>query len=177
MNAQEKNNFELIGDLITQSIEKIELKSDEVNLNLIISEGFEPLQNRIYSAFKDKFSAVSVKKSDQSLINYSINSINVEYGETFKDGFFGDIFAERKIEISGNYSIIENSKLVETKDFLESIEDTVNFGNLKSIENYSLPFTQGEKPNEPFLSGLTEPAIAIGTAIVTVVLFFTVRSN
>ncbi len=55
--------------------------------------------------------------------------------------------------------------------------DTVSYENVSSYENPSIPFTQAEAPAEPFWSGITEPAIAIGTVIITLLLFFTVRSK
>ena len=48
---------------------------------------------------------------------------------------------------------------------------------IKSLENESFPFTKGAVPPEPFLSGLAEPLIAIGTAAVIIALFFSIRSK
>ena len=55
--------------------------------------------------------------------------------------------------------------------------DTVLFDEIKSLSNSSLPFTKGEAPAEPFFASLWEPVIAVGTAIVTIFLFFTIRSK
>jgi len=55
--------------------------------------------------------------------------------------------------------------------------DTVKVEDINSLENPAFPFTQASVPPEPFLSGIAEPIIAIGTAALAVVLFFTIRSE
>jgi hypothetical protein len=82
---------------------------------------------------------------------------------------------QRKIDLSGSYSISKETVISERFDY--AYIDTVSVDDAKAIENPSFPFTQAEIPSEPFFSSLLEPAIAIGSAALAVILFFTIRSK
>ena len=107
-------------------------------------------------------------------VNFVIDDSFVRYSEPEKDGFFGDFYAERTIELSGNFFISNQSDI---KDFKLTIKDTINVEDVEEVENRSYPFTQGELPPEPFFSSILEPVVAIGAAAVVVILFFSVRSK
>ena len=109
------------------------------------------------------------------MINYSIDNASVKYGEMERDGFWGDFIMPRKIELGGNYSL--SNRIINSQTFNLTYYDTVAVDNVKVIENPSFPFTQGEVPSEPFFSGLFEPVVAIGSAAIAVILFFTIRSK
>ncbi len=99
----------------------------------------------------------------------------VEYGEMFRDGWFGTHYIQRYSTIFGNYlqTFSESGK----REFEITKVDTVKVEDLKYLENDSYPFTKGTIPSEPFLSGFAEPLIAIGVAAAVIVIFFTVRSE
>jgi hypothetical protein len=99
----------------------------------------------------------------------------IEYGEMFKDGWFGSHFIQRYSTIFGNY--LQNYTEDGKRKFEITRLDTIKVEDIKYLDNDSFPFTKGTIPPEPFLSGLAEPLIAIGTAAVVVVLFFTIRSK
>jgi len=108
---------------------------------------------------------------------YSIDNAKVNYDEIFRDGFLGGFMLVRTAELNGNYIIKENSNIVKADTFIVSITDTTSLENKSKLENPSLHFTQSEFPPEPFFSGLLEPVIAVGTFVVSLLLFFTVRSK
>jgi hypothetical protein len=108
-------------------------------------------------------------------INYVLDQAKVKYGNIFRSGFFGSYYLPRKIEVSGNYSIKNNAFIY--KEFHYNYLDTVQVDSVKTLENSSYSFTQGNVPAEPFFSSLFEPLIAIGTAAIAVFLFFTIRSK
>jgi hypothetical protein len=118
--------------------------------------------------------------SDNSLddnvvnVNFVIDNSNVTYSDPERDGIFGDFFTERTIDLSVNYLISSNQSL---KSFNLTSKDTINVKDVENVENRSYPFTQGELPPEPFFSSLLEPIVAIGSAAVIIVLFFSVRSK
>lgn len=112
--------------------------------------------------------------SGSAKVNFVIDNAQVNYSEPRKNGIFGDFFTERSIKLSGNYFIPEKSKV---NKFVFTAKDTVRVDDIEEIENRSFPFTQGEIPPEPFFSSLLEPVVALGTAAVTVILFFSVRSK
>nr|MCU0406297.1 hypothetical protein [Ignavibacteriaceae bacterium] len=99
----------------------------------------------------------------------------VEYGEMFRDGWFGTHYIQRYSTIFGNY--LNTFSTTGKKEFEITRMDTVKVDDLKFIENESFPFTKGIAPSEPFLSGFAEPLIAICTAAAVIVIFFTVRSE
>jgi hypothetical protein len=99
----------------------------------------------------------------------------VEYGEMFRDGWFGTHYIQRYSTIFGNY--LNTFSDTGKQEFEITLVDTVKVDDIKFIENESFPFTQGTTPSESFLSGFAEPLIAIGTAAAVIVIFFTVRSE
>ena len=58
-----------------------------------------------------------------------------------------------------------------------SLTDTIALDKIDDLENKAYNFTRSEKPEEPFLSGLTEPLIAVSAIAVSIYLLFSVRSN
>lgn len=178
LNAQSRSNFDKINLLIDKSLNEItsQIEVNDLKLNLASPDQFRVLENRIKSVLKNgKSFSVDIKSSN--VLNYSLSEVKTEYGEAFTESLFGDVLSERIIKVKGSYSYAENSNLKKADMFNYSSKDTLKYDNLFGVENSALPFTQGEKPDEPIFSSLTEPIVAIGTAIVTVVLFFTVRSN
>lgn len=174
VNAQ-KTNMEQITGLIEKSVVKI-------NRNLIQSSvqfKFNSPEN--YSLFSNSVKAfLSEKKqitdNSPTILNYSLENINVEYPEIFRDGLFGNFLLARKVSIKGAYSFnSEGNEFADT--FTNSIIDTVAYESIRYIENPSLNFSKGIVPEEPFLSGIWEPVIAISALAASVYLFFTVRSN
>ena len=93
----------------------------------------------------------------------------------FRSGFFGTHYIQRYSTIFGNYlqSFSDKGK----QEFEITTLDTIKVEDINSLENPSYPFTQAPVPPEPFVSGLAEPLIAIGTAALVIVLFFTIRSE
>ena len=93
----------------------------------------------------------------------------------FKDGWFGSHYIQRYTTIFGNY--LQSFSKEGKKEFEITKIDTVKVEDIKYLENDSFPFTKSTIPPEPFISGVAEPLIAIGTAAVVVALFFIIRSK
>lgn len=110
-------------------------------------------------------------------LNYKVEEAEVTYPEMIKDGILADYSVKRELNYSGFFSLNSRNKSIAAKAFSFSLADTVGYGEINRIENPVLDFTKAELPEEPLWESLLEPAIAIGTIIVTVVLLFTVRSN
>ena len=117
------------------------------------------------------------KKEADEIINYSLDEAGVKYLDVFRDGLFGNYKVKRKIYLNGSLNIVRNNKIVSAKEIKLTEIDTVNYDKVKSLENFSLPFTQSNLPSVPFISGIIEPAVAIGTAVIAVYLFFKIRSK
>ena len=108
-------------------------------------------------------------------VDIVIEGAGIEYGEMYRDGWFGDHLIQRYTAIYGNY--LQTFSSIGKQDFMFEVIDTVRVEDIKYLENDSFPFTKGSIPPEPFISGLAEPIIAIGTAAVLIALFFSIRSK
>ncbi|MBZ0179817.1 MAG: hypothetical protein K8F36_11035 [Melioribacteraceae bacterium] len=177
--AQESDNYSLFKGLVSKSIENIIAESgnkyDSLSFNSVQSYSSLNSEAQIYF-FKSGLLNTSVNKSGKHF-EYSIQNASIRYDEIFRDGLLGKFMLVRTAELSGNYIITENSKIAKADSFYVSITDTTSLDDKSKLENPSLHFTQSEFPAEPFFSGLLEPVIAIGTFVVTLLLFFTVRSK
>ena len=179
--GQTKDNLEIYYSLIDSSginiVNHLPASSKNLDLNLNLGKDYTLFQNHLESIFyKYGYSIDSKNLNDnETKINYVLDKAQVKYGDIFRDGFFGSYLLPRKIEVSGNYSIKNNSFIY--KEFRYNYLDTVKVDSVKTLENSSYSFTQGNVPAEPFFSSLFEPIVAIGTAAIAVFLFFTIRSK
>lgn len=179
-NSQTISNLDKFYTLIdTATNQLIKDLGDAKKINLELNFGVD------YSVFANKVRGNLLRSGVQLIgdnseeqnfvrVNFVVDNSFVGYSEPEKDGIFGDFFTQRKLELSGNYFISNQSQV---KDFKLTVVDTINVENVEDIENRSYPFTQGELPPEPFFSSLLEPIVAIGAAAVVVILFFSVRSK
>lgn len=135
------------------------------------------LQNRAVSAISKILPITTEQSKSTKTIKYNLDKAGVNYNKTFKNGFLGTYKVERQFLLKGNYLISYNDQITESNDFEFTLSDTVDYDKLKELESISLQFARSELPPEPLLPSLLEPAIAIAAIAVTVVLFFTVRSN
>lgn len=179
--AQTKTNLSVFYNLVDSSVAKINQNISTPYLIISFTTGnyFDVFQNQIVSDFIKSGRTIlsdSVKNfSDVTRLNYVIDNANVKYGKMERDGLFGDFIMQRNIELSGSYSI--NNNVINAENFSVTYVDTVAVDEVKTIENTAYPFTQGEVPSEPFFSSLFEPIVAISSAVLVVILFFTVRSK
>lgn len=107
-------------------------------------------------------------------ISYVLEDLKLSYGEMFRKKFLGDYYLERNFLIMGNFVVPSSG---ESRKFTYTYKDSVKVEEVRDLENPNLPFTRGEIPSEPFLEGLPEPVIAVGTAAAAVILFFVLRSK
>jgi hypothetical protein len=176
---QTKTNLDVFYILVDSSvndfISKIPQSEDTLNLELNLGEGYSIFENKIIADLNSSGKFYGKKNNNAVQINYIMNDAKTEYGEIFRDGFFGDYFIPRTISIKGNYLIKNESSYL--KEFNFSSLDTINYDEINYAENESFPFTKGDIPSEPFFQGLLEPVVAIGAAAAAVILFFTIRSK
>jgi hypothetical protein len=179
--AQTQTNLDIFKELVNQSIiqslKGVHDSQENVYLNLKLGSSYKIFEDQIYRSVKSqKKSIVPVYNPQENLeLNYTMENASVSYGEIFRDGFLGGYFVLRKIFISGSYRLQGKTNLADNF-YCENV-DTVKFDDLRALENSSYPFTQGEIPSEPFFSSLFEPIVAVTTAAVVIILFFSVRSK
>lgn len=135
------------------------------------------LRNRAKASFSQNLPLTENESKSIKSLSYNLEKAGVNYNKTFKDGFLGTYKVERVFTLKGSYIVYYKDEVTKSEDFNYTVSDSVDYDELKNLESISLPFARSEMPPEPLLPSLLEPAIAIAAIAVTVVLFFTVRSN
>jgi hypothetical protein len=178
--AQTRTNLEIVNDLIEKSVSNIDPNIIDKNIlfNFIYnsSDSFNFLKARVIDSYLKKGISISENNSLENKLEHSINNISIEYSNPYKDGFFGRIMIERNIKVDAALLISDRS-LIKTVDLSNTYKDTIEVENISILENPSIPFTQSTVPELPLFSNLLEPIIVVGTLIVTIILFFTIRSK
>ncbi len=182
ISAQSKTNLELINSLIDTATEEIAGKlgstDSEISLKVNSPAEIKFLQNRVNYSLKSKgLKAVTENDPAKLKLVFNLDNAATSYLQIIKDGILGKLLLERELIISGTYYLENDYKVENSAEFNYTVIDTVLLEDIKKLENSSLPFAKDELPSEPFFSGIIEPAVALGTAVVAVILFFTVRSN
>lgn len=178
--SQAKTNLDLIYELLENSVLKTEslLNNRNFAFHFVYKspESFSFLKTNLISYYLRN--GITLKESDScdAKLEHTVKNIKVEYSNPFKDGFFGDLLVERTIYLDANL-LLSDKTGINTFDLSNSIKDTVAIANIDQIENPNVEFTKATIPELPFFSNLLEPIIVVGTLIVTIVLFFTVRSK
>lgn len=182
ISAQSKDNLSIffgLADSASNSvINTLSENCKEVKINFEQGNDFGVFTNQILKNFKSKKINIFTGNIDSlnfPVINFTIINAKVSYSSLFREGILGDYFTERKLSLSGNYSILNNGTFL--KKFNYSYSDTINYSQIKHFENGSYPFTNGEIPAEPFFSSFYEPVVAIGASALAIILFFTIRSK
>jgi hypothetical protein len=182
INAQVKTNLNVVDQLVEKTVTEISGalsgKSNDLEFHYYSSEEMMILKSSFVSSLlKNGYKIITDGNKKSSKLELALNSIDVNYTDTFRDGLFGNYLVERKIDLTGNYFISSDGKISDVVEFESTSLDTLDYEIIQTVENRALPFTRSELPSEPFFSSLLEPAIAIGAAAVTIYLFFTVRSK
>lgn len=149
-------------------------KNSAIKINFHSSTEYSILENRLTSYLIKNGFKLTQEPGLSLNIDFIITDAIVRYKDSFRDGLFGDILVERNILLKGNLLIPDNSF---SQDFSFFYEDNVKYEEINEIENRAYPFTQNNRPPEPFFSSLLEPVIAVGAAATAVILFFTIRSK
>ena len=182
MQSQTKTNLEVFYSLTDSLVSDINSELPEAKNQILLS-----LNNgEVYSIFNNNIKTDFIKSGKKVWdvppdeinipeVNIVIESASVNYGEVFKDGWFGSYYTNRQLSLKGNYLQTFSDKGKQNFNLVYS--DSILVDQIGELENASFPFTQGQIPSEPFLSGLVEPILAIGTAAAMVILFFSVRSK
>ena len=178
--AQNKTNLEMLNTLVDSSaftiISQISDLNNEYNIVYQTVAEYSALNKRIENSLVKNGITVKLESTTNN-ISYSISQAGVNYSDLFKDGIVGGYLLERKFILSGEYVIENSSTILSANTFYYTVTDTIPYDNFNFIENNSLPFTKSNVPSEPLFPSMLEPIVAITAVVITVVLFFTVRSN
>jgi hypothetical protein len=177
VSAQEKTNLGVFNELVDSSVAEVSaFIPDSVKvIDLELNNGPLSVFNAGVISSLSKRGYKLVNGTENLKLAFIIDEASTSYGEIYRDGFLGEYYVPRRIILSGDYNITRNTVLTHSFNF--AYQDTVNVDSVTSLENAAYPFTQGKLPAEPFFSGILEPVIAVGTAALAVILFFTIRSK
>ena len=170
--------YSLTDSLVNKINSEIPRSEKQIFLTLNLGQQYSLFANSIKDRFiKSGKEIIEEPESKTTIPNVDIviEGAGVEYGEMFRNGFFGTHYIQRYSTIFGNYLQTFSDNGLQKFEITKI--DTVKVEDISLLENPSFPFTQASVPPEPFLSGVAEPIIAIGTAALAVVLFFTIRSE
>ncbi len=178
--AQNLSNLEIFYGLVDSAVMEIFENPVNENTSVFFSsfEKFPVLYGKAASSqnFTGRKTESNFNEAG-NIILFNINDAEVKYSKPFRKGFFGKFFIKRDLTLTGNFILKQNGIIEKSGNFEKIYGDEVKLSDVPELENRALPFTQSEIPAEPFLSNLWEPALALGTAAITVFLFFTVRSK
>ncbi len=179
--GQTRTNLDVMNGLVDSVAAGIagHLSPDEKGFYLQFDTGDDYIifKNHLIAYFRrNGYKVYTSAEGDMNVtVSISLSDAKVSYGDMFREGFLGAFYLPRHIALSGNYGIYRES--ADASAFNYSYIDTVRVDSVKQLENNSHLFTKGNIPPEPFFADLLEPIVAIGTAAVAVILFFTVRSK
>jgi len=165
----------MVDSSVNSFISQVPPSDKNIKLILNLGDRYSVFNNKIINEINSSEKKLTDRSNDAITVNYVIENINVDYGEIFRDGFFGDYLITRNLLLKGNYLIGTDSALF--NEFSYSFNDSIKFDEINLIENGSFEFTRGKIPAEPFFSSLFEPIVAVGTTALAVILFFTIRSK
>ncbi|MGB5846894.1 MAG: hypothetical protein WBH40_00310 [Ignavibacteriaceae bacterium] len=179
---QTKSNLEVLyslnDSLVNRIAEEIPQNNDKIILTLNLGDSYSIFSNHIKNGFiKNRKELFTIPLEEVNLpeVNIVFEEAGVQYGELDRDGWFGDYYIPRTLQIKGHY--LNTASYNGLQEFFITAIDTVKVEELESLENNSFPFTKGSIPAEPFISSVWEPIIAIGVAAAAILLFFSVRSK
>jgi len=170
--------YSLADSLVNKINSEIPTSEKKILLTLNLGRSYSLFSNSIREQFiKDGKEILNQPPDELNIptVDIVMEGAGVEYGEMFREGFFGAHYVQRFSTIFGNY--LQSFSTEGKQNFEITFLDTVKVEDVSSLESPSYPFTQATLPPEPFLSGVAEPVIAIGTAALVIVLFFTIRSE
>ena len=181
IHSQTKTNAEKYYSLIEKSVSAViggkVQKESKVFIEPVMPERFQLLKNSLIEKTAKAALVNPQKENSDYIFTYTVEDAKVIYGETFTKSFLGRNYVEREVSLKGFAGIHKPTENVTAGRFDYSEKDTVEYRSLKELGNSAYPFTNPEIPSEPFFSSVWEPVIAIGVAITTVYLLFTVRSK
>ncbi len=175
--AQGKSSLQVLNQLVDSSLIELTAQIPDTirNISLDLEEGTYSVFNSQIISDLTGMGYKLVSRDNSFKLQYVIREASTSYGDIFRDGFLGDYLVPRTLTLSGSGNF--SGRIITTHNFNFTFRDTIAVDSVNSYENPAWSFTHGRLPSEPFFSGIFEPVIAVGTAALAVILFFTIRSK
>jgi hypothetical protein len=180
-----KSNLEIFSGLISGNLENIQdkltvlgndkiyyLKFDESNPETDFYS--QELKKKLYN-----FKIVTSQdiKSDYIIFIEKINC-SVKYSKN-SNSFFANRSYERKLSVLNLYKIskVLNDSLIYSGTCRKEYSDIMNIEFTEQVEKSNFDFTKGDKPEQSFLHKVFAPAVLVTASLITIVLFYSIRSK
>ncbi len=180
--AQAPVNSKLFSDIIEKSTNTI-LKNlpsavDTIYISVESSSELRAVHSRVLKSFQNNGKTIFVGTSDTHWnISYTLENITVKYGEAFRKSFWSAYETERSCSLNSTWLLRNKLEVIAAKSFTDEITDTIKLDYIEEAEQNSYPFPKGNTPGEPVFSSLIEPVVAVTATVITVYMFFNVRSK
>jgi len=139
----------------------------------------EMLYQDVAESFLSKNIAVfTSRESSDTLFEFSAYDVALKYGEPFTETLFGRRKVSRTISLSMQFSFLSQShhKVIASQKMTVTAIDTINYADVQSLSDSSIPFSSVTEPQLSFFDSILEPAIVTVASAVVIYLFFTIRS-
>ena len=167
-------NKQIIDSIFNEFYSKVGVKLSEKKIRDVrINENtnFNYFTNKLVNELSNKNIAVNDKS--QLSLKLDVREFEIIYIEV------GDEYT-RSIKVDASVNLVDkNGEFKAIDSIFASFEDKINSDDINLIENEMFPFTKGKvpKPKKSLFDELLEPVIVVGAAVLTVVLFFSVRTK
>lgn len=167
-------NKQVIDSIFNSFLSKVQF-----NLETNKVEQIQILDNKEHSYFNDlllnSISASKIKINENSpiKIKLSIHELKINYIES-KDKLNREIHI-----IASIFALDKNGETKLLESINSSFKDTITEADINLIENDVFPFTIGKLPKakNSFFDEIIEPIIVVSASVLTVVLFFSIRTK
>lgn len=177
--SQTITNSQIIDSLFEKAAVKIsdflKNKGDSINLNIINNSAASILKQKLAQHCKNKlFDVDSFKNNHLAYLEIIISDLSLKYENISDDKI------RRKITLKINTLFKNSNNLLESLPEIEiDFKDTVSRDSINLIDNQNYNIAHSKIPEQPktFFQKILEPAIVVGSAAITVLLLFKIRSN
>lgn len=183
MTSEPKTNLAVIRDLAEAIGQRIGILTDlpagdTLSVSVRPSESAWYIQSSLIRGISG--SSRPVRSSDKGPVTAEcgIEEILVSYSDPRTDGLLGSTIVDREVSVTISTMLIDqvSGTILLNDELLEERTDTIELGDIGTLENPNIPATQGSLPAEGFFSNIAGPLILIGSIGVAVFLLFHVRS-
>ena len=179
-----RTNFEILDSLSKTISEKIienVIKHNISKLTLLITNHSSSwlLEQNIVAVGNEKSLQFYNHKSDSINSSLNLNIIKSGIGYLNLDKSRDSIIRVIHYEINGTISRSISNELIPINNISSVYQDTLSRDDVNLIEHNSYDFSKSSVPEPPksFFDEITEPLIIVSSAIIVIVLLFSVRSQ
>ncbi|MCS7230034.1 MAG: hypothetical protein RMJ81_09575 [Candidatus Kryptonium sp.] len=172
--AQTQTNFEVIDSLLNSIVGEIseQIRSDKIKVETSLQN--KVIENRILNSFSKRFALYINDDADAILVRLDAFKSRIKYAPVSR-GLFRK-FVNRRVEINLYCSVIQDGKVLFSRDFKREHSDYVKDDAIQDLEDESFDFTRGEFiGNTLTIDKLLEVAVLVLSVGISIYLLFAVR--